>query len=150
MNDSRVSHETSAPDLTAAPTSFRTSEMTPLLVEFGDSVLSYAPVCFDLKPERKPVFNKAGKAFGSTEACEAMPMSAENARWTLASIYGMDTALAMLHRADAGEYVFGEKRDLGGHRGKGKIRGGTNVAADRSRPGGYVIQTIAFIQGGIK
>lgn len=150
MTELNVSRETSAPDRTEAPTTYRTSELTPLLVEFGDTMLSYAPVLFDAKPERRKAIGKGGRAFGSIETCEAIPMSADNARWMLASMYGMDAAEGMLLRADSGEYVYGEKKDLGGRGSKGKIRGGLNVAADKSRPGNYITQMVAFVQGGIK
>ncbi len=138
------------PDLTTAPTSYRTSQMAPLIVEYGDTFLSYPPVVFDAKPARRQAVGRNGRAFGSIEACEPVPMSADNARWVLAAVYGMDSAESMMLRADNGEYVFGDKRELAGRGSKGKIRGGTNVAADKSRPGNYVIQVIAFVQGGIK
>jgi hypothetical protein len=146
-----VSRETQVPDVTEAPTTgLRTSEMTPILVLHGDEVMQYAPVQFDAKPDRRKAIGKGGKAFGSIETCEAIPMSMDNARWMLAATYGMSEAESMLLRAEHGEYVYGEKRDLGGYQGKGKIRGGMNVASDKSRPGGYVLQVIAFVQGGIK
>jgi hypothetical protein len=145
----QVSRDT-IPDATAAPTSLRTSEMVPLLVEFGDTMLSYCPVLHDAKPERRKAIGKNGRAFGSIETCEAIPMSAENARWMLAAVYGMTMAESMMARADNGEYVYGEKRELEGRGNKGKIRGGMNVAADRSRPGNHVIQVIAFVSGGIR
>jgi hypothetical protein len=138
------------PDATAAPTGLRTSEMTPLLAEYNGTFLEYAAVVFDSKPERRPAIGKNGKAFGSIEACEAIPMSAANTRWLLACCYGLTTADAMLYQADQGEYVYGEKRDLGGVSGKGKVRGGVNVAADKSRPGSYVTQFIALVQGGLR
>jgi hypothetical protein len=124
--------------------------MTPVLVEHNEGIMAYCPVLHDAKPERKKAIGKGGRAFGSIETCEAIPMSAENARWYLAGMYGMDTAEGMLYRADQGEYVYGEKRDCGGYRGKGKIRGGMNVAADKSRPGNYVTQMVTLVQGGIK
>ena len=151
MTEQQVSRETLVPDNTEAPsTGFRTSEMTPVLVAHNEGIMAYAPVQFDAKPERKKAIGKGGKAFGSVESCEAIPMSMENARWMLAATYGMDAAEGMMFRADQGEYVYGEKRDLGSYQGRGKIRGGMNVAADKSRPGGYVVQVIAFVQGGIK
>lgn len=149
-SSSRVSHET-VPDVTTAPsTGLRTSEMTPLLAVHGDLVLQYAPIQFDAKPERRKAVGKGGRAFGSIETCEAVPVAGDNARWMLAATYGMDAAESMLLRADTGEYVFGEKRNLSGRGSKGNIKGGMNVAADKARPGGYVIQVIAFVQGGIK
>lgn len=145
-----VSVETQAPDRTEAPTQFRTSEMTPLLAVHGDLILSYAPVQFDAKPERKKAIGKNGRAFGSIETCEAIPMSYDNTRWMLAGWYGMTVAESMICRADAGEYVFGEKRDLEGRGSQGRIKGGMNVAKDQSRESGYVVQVISFVQGGIK
>jgi|ERR1700722_3624236 len=148
MTQQRVAHP--VPDQTEAPTTYRTSELTPLLVEFGDTMLSYAPVVFDAKPARRKAIGKGGRAFGSIETCEAIPLSADNARWMLACVYGITTAEGMLYRADQGEYVYGDKADLGGRDGKGKIRGGVNVAADKSRPGCYILQSVALVQGGIK
>jgi len=150
MTEYQTDQVTQVPDRTTAPSDLRTSQMTPLIVEHEEGVMSYPPVQFDAKPERKKAIGKSGRAFGSIETCEAVPMSRDNARWMLAATYGMETAEMMLYRADQDEYVYGEKRDLGGYQGSGKIRGGMNVAADKSRPGGYVIQVIAFVQGGIK
>jgi hypothetical protein len=124
--------------------------MTPILVEHNEGIMAYCPVVHDAKPERRKAIGKGGRAFGSIETCEAIPMSVGNARWQLAGMYGMEVAEGMLFRADQGDYVYGEKKDLGGYQGKGKIRGGMNVAADRSRPGNYVTQMVVFVQGGIK
>lgn len=151
MPEQQVSRETQVPDNTQAPADdLRTSNLPVRIIEHGDGFITYPAIQLDAKPQRKQARDKNGRAFGSIESCEAIPMSYENARWMLAATYGMDVAEGMLHDADQGRYVYGEKRDLGSYRGKGKIRGGMNVAADQSRPGGYVIQVIAFVQGGIK
>lgn len=151
MTENQVSRETLIPDRTeAAQDDLRTSTLPVRIVEFNDGFITYPAIQLDSKPARKQVRDKNGRAFGSVESCEAIPMSYDNAKWMLAATYGMDVAEAMLFRAESEPYVFGEKHDLSGRGKKGKIKGGMNVAKDQSRDSGYVIQVVAFVQGGIK
>ena len=76
--------------------------------------------------------------FGTNVLPEPISVSAENATWYLAMLYGKDTADSMVGRASmTGGVINGEKFKVTDS--QAKTQGKLSVTTDKSRPGMFVL-----------
>lgn len=123
---------------TTSPVDIRTSQLPSRVVDDDGELRLYPAVQHD-----SPIDDQ--KAARSRKfKTEPIAMSAEMSLFVLLSAYGSDVAARMLRDADRGDYVFGQQTVHEGSDYRHRI--GWNVASDKSRESGYVLQLISFRQ----
>lgn len=116
----------------------RTSQIPMRQVMDGDTLRLYPGVQWDGAIDDRQVKTKAGRAFGRLFISEPLAVSDDMAFVILAGHYGPLTASDLLRRASKEGYVYGPEQDF--YDDRYRYSTGINVASDKSRESGYVLQ----------
>jgi hypothetical protein len=124
----------------------RTSQIPPRLAEDGEHVREYSPVLHDRAPREFPA-KSGNEVFGTNVLPEPISVTAANARWYLALVYGIDIADKMIGQAFiSGAVISGERFRVTDS--QARTQGKFSVTTDKSRPGMLVLVPHILRQSG--
>lgn len=116
----------------------KTADIPPRLAGDGDHIREYSPVLHDKPVREVPARGTDNRVFGTNVLPESISVSADNARWYLSMLYGMDTADSMVGRAMlTGTVVNGETFKV--QDSQARTKGKLSITTDKSRPGSFVL-----------